>query len=136
MLIRDPRSDGSASAKNAQSGTSSQGGFLEMLGVDLGNGCAAVATIAVTRTKTTVGESATSVQLLAADVTRVAATIVNTDTTKTMYVGLNGAPAVAGTNPIPPLGSYNVPPANVQAQINGIWDAGATGGANVLATTA
>lgn len=141
MIGRDPRSDsGVAPAGNPQVGGglsgSSIGGYKEAAIVDLGNGTGALVTLAAVRTKTTPAASSTSTQLLAADVSRLAVTILNTDTTKTLYIGLNGVAAVAGTNPVPPLSVYNVPVKYVAAQVNGIWDAGATGPANVLATTA
>jgi hypothetical protein len=138
MQVRDPRGDSrpGVNTKNPQTGTAQLGGLIDIAGVDLGNGTCALATIEVTRTSTTVGHSATSVQLLAADSTRLAATIVNTDSSKTLYIGLNGAAAVVGTNPVAPNAAYNVDPKYVAGQVNGIWDAGATGGASILATTA
>lgn len=138
MQVRDPRGNktpGIATA-NPQTGTATMGGFVDIAGVDLGNGTAALAVIAVTRTKTTGGPYATSTQLLAADVSRLAATIVNNDTVKTLYIGINGATAVIGTNPVLPGAAYNVDPKYVAGQINGIQDAGATLGAAILATTA
>lgn len=143
IQARDPRSDTNFSASgNAQVGaagvapnTNAPGGYKDAAGVDLGNGTAAILVIVATRTKTQVAPSTTSTQLLAADVTRVAASIQNSDTAKNLYIGLNTA-AVAGTNAVPPGGVYNVPVANIAQVINGIWDSGATGDANIMATTA
>lgn len=143
LVVRDPRSDAAVNpAGNAQVGapgtspnTNGIGGFKTAQGVDLGNGNAAVLVIVATRTKTQVAPSTTSTQLLAADVTRVAASIQNTDTAKNLYIGLN-TNAVVGNNTVPPGGVYNVPPANIAQVINGIWDSGATGDANIMATTA
>lgn len=143
LVVRDPRSDVSVnSGGNAQVGapgtapnTNGIGGFKDAQGIDLGNGTAAVLVIVATRTKTQVAPAQTSTQLLAADVSRVAVSIQNTDTSKNLYIGLN-APAVVGTNTVPPGGVFNVPVPNVAQQIMGIWDSGASGDANVLATTA
>jgi hypothetical protein len=136
LQVRDPRSDQNAGSTNGLTGTQHQGGFIDVAGIDLGNGTAAIALITVSRSKTTAGPFATSSQLLAADVTRVAATIINTDSSKKLYIGLNGAAAVIGTNPVAPNAVYNAPPGSVAGQINGIWDASATGDASIVATTA
>jgi hypothetical protein len=136
LQVRDPRTDQNNGAPDAQTGQQHQGGYVDVAGIDLGNGTAAIALVTVTRTKTTVAQSSSSVQLLAADVSRVAATIVNTDTVKTLYIGLNGAAAVTGTNPVAPGSAYNVPTKAIAGQVNGIWDSGATQGASILATTA
>ncbi len=136
LRVRDPRGDQNAGATNAQTGTQHQGGFIDLAGVDLGNGTAALPTIAVARTTTTVAPSTSSVQLLPADVTRLAATVVNEDSAKNLYIGVNGAAAVVGTNTVKPKAAFNVPAPVVAGQVNGIWDAGATQDASILATTA
>lgn len=105
-------------------------------GVDLGNGTAALAIVSLTRSKTTAGPFSSSTQLIAADVSRLALTIVNTDTTKNLYLGLNGAAAVAGTNTVAPGAAFNLDPKYVAGQVNGLWDSGATAGASLLASTA
>jgi hypothetical protein len=113
------------------------GGLVDLAGVDLGNGTAALAVISVTRTAASAGPYAASTQILAADVSRLAATIVNNDTTKNLYIGLNGATATtSSTIVVPPKGAYNVPADSVAGQINGIQAAGASGTVSSLATTA
>jgi hypothetical protein len=138
MQVRDPRGDSrpGIATTNPQTGKATVGGIVDLAGIDLGNGTAALATINVTRAKTTAGPDFVSTQLIAADVSRLALTIVNSDATQNLYLGLNGAAAVLGTNPVAPGAAFNVDPKYVAGQVNGIWDAGATAGASMLATTA
>jgi hypothetical protein len=146
LVGKDPRSDAAENPNgNAQVGkpgsikntpnTNGIGGYKEIAAVDLGNGTAALATYAITRTTTTVVPAQTSTQLLPANVGRIAATILNPDPTYNLYIGLAGAAAVPGTNTVGPGQIYNVPVADVALQINGIWDTGATQSASILATT-
>lgn len=110
---------------------------LEVAGRQITSSLAVMLTLAVTNTPSTVVSSATSVQLLAAAANRVGATIVNTDTAQTLWLGFNGAAAVVGTGTsIPPLGGLRVPDANIAGQINGIWTGTPTGGASISAYTA
>lgn len=55
---------------NPQTATSHVGGFIELAVVDLGNQTGALATVQVTRRKSTVASSSTSEQLLPADVSQ------------------------------------------------------------------
>jgi len=136
MQLQDPRTDKTQLA-TSPTGVQHNGGYADAAGVDLGNGTMALLTVAATRTKTTPAASATSVQLLAADSSRVAATIVNTDPAKKLYLGFNGAAAVVGVGTVvAPKAAVSVPAATIAGQINGIWEAGPTGTAAITATTA
>lgn len=138
MNVKDPKTDSGLKLPSlSPTGKQHQGGYADVAGLDLGNGTALLLTYPATRTKTTPATSATSVQLLAADATRLAATIVNNDATKKLYLGYNGAAAVVGTGDfVAPNGALSIQAVNIAGQVNGIWEAGATGGASIVATTA
>lgn len=136
IQARDPRTDQNSGATSAQTGAQHQGGFADVAGIDLGNGTHALAVISVSRAASSAGPYASSTQLLAADPTRIAASIVNTDTTHNLYLGLNGATATTGSKYVVAPGAvFNVPANVVAGQVNAIWAAGATLGASILATT-
>lgn len=137
LRVTDPRGDTNAKTTNPQTGTQHIGGQIDVMGVDLGNGFAALATIAVVRTPSTVAGAITSTQLLAADSSRLAVSVANTDVSSTLYLGVNGAAAVVGVGiAIPPGSAKSVPVGQTAGVLNGIWTAGVTGSAKITATTA
>ncbi|HEY1882223.1 MAG TPA: hypothetical protein VGG51_04190 [Candidatus Cybelea sp.] len=133
IQARDPRTD---STSSPQTGQQHLGGFADVAGIDLGNGTVALVLVTATRTATTVDAADSSTQLLDADTTRLAATIQNTDTVETAYLGL-GVDAVVGQGiAIAPNGIANVPASKVAGIINAIWTGSPSGDAAILATTA
>jgi hypothetical protein len=134
MQAKDPRGDYSAGATNPETGLSTPGGVLEVAVVDIG-GVGALVTVAGTRTKTTPGPLAASTQILAADVTRVAASVQNNDATHAAYLGFATAAVVGSGLAIPAGGAVAIPGKYVTGVINAIQASGATGTLTVIATT-
>jgi hypothetical protein len=122
-------------------------------GVDLsgvGQGPMATLTVAATRTKATVAAAGSSTALLTAKTysDRFAATITNSDTAQTLWLGF-GTAAVVGTGiSIAPGKSWSwspnqdpasglvITPAQLNGAINGIWTGSPTGNAYITETVA
>lgn len=94
-------------ATNSETGLNSPGRVLEVAVVDIG-GVGALLTISGTRTKTSAGPLSTSTQILAADVTRVAASVQNTDS-KLSYLGFGVAAVVGQGSRIAPDNAVAIP---------------------------
>ncbi len=132
---KDPRSDKNLVAGgNQATGQQTIGGFMNLAAVDLGNQTGALLTVVAVRATTTFVSGAVSTQALAANSERLAATIVNAGNTGNLYIGVNGASAVAGLNTVAPNAAYNLPVADVAGQTNGIWDVGSAGPAKITET--
>ena len=100
-------------------------------------GIAVQVVLLATKTVTTPTGTTSSAQLLAADSTRLGATIVNTDPSSTLWLGVNGATAVVGIgHSIAPSASYSLSTPEAAGRVNGIWTAGVTVGASISAYTA
>lgn len=114
------------------------GGYLDNAALDLGNGIGATISVNATRNQSTVAGATVSTQLLAANAfnRRIGIHIINTDATKNLYIGLGAAATQGGPVVVAPGAVYFVPAVNLNQQINGIWDAGVTGGANIVETIA
>lgn len=94
-------------------------------------------TIAATKAVTTPTGTGTSAQILAADASRLGATIVNTDPASTLFLGVNGATAVIGSGiAIAPAAAYQLTDPQINGQVNGIWNGTPTVGASIAAYTA